>query len=147
MFTPNKQGQMAEALSSDEMISRVAASTAPMFDIDIPQLPIIKDYKMADTQYKIIMEHIKDFEDQLDDDHEVAIKLASFGQSILLAVVDIGYSNPFTLVFYGYVEGQPATLIQHMSMLNFLLMAVKKKEPDKLPRRIGFQVPSDNADE
>ena len=97
-------------------------------------------YERADYQHEVIMKRIKEFEDDLDDEHEVAIKLASFGQSILLAVTDIGYSNPFTLVFYGFVDKQPATLIQHMSMLNFLLLAVKKEDPQKPPRRIGFCV-------
>lgn len=77
----------------------------------------------------------------LDEDHEIALRLASFGQSITLSVVDIGYSNPSTLVFHGYVGDQPATLIQHMSQLNFLLLAVKKADPEKPPRRIGFESP------
>lgn len=87
------------------------------------------------------MERIKEFEDTLDEDHEIALRLASFGQSITLSVVDIGYSNPSTLVFHGYVGDQPATLIQHMSQLNFLLLAVKKADPEKPPRRIGFESP------
>jgi hypothetical protein len=104
------------------------------------QIPEIRDYSMADYQFEVIMERIKDFEDELDDEHEVAIQLASFGKDILLNVTDIGYSNPNTLVFYGFVNGNSATLIQHMSMLNFLLLAVKKQEPEKPPRRIGFCV-------
>ena len=90
------------------------------------------------------MERIKEFEDTLDEDHEIALRLASFGQSITLSVVDIGYSNPSTLVFHGYVSDQPATLIQHMSQLNFLLLAVKKADPEKPPRRIGFESPSED---
>lgn len=77
-------------------------------------------YKYASHSYEVIMERIKEFEDGLDDDHEVGVKLASFGQSITMSVTGIGYSNPSTLVFYGYVGDQPATLIQHMSQLNFL---------------------------
>lgn len=101
----------------------------------------IRDYNLADYSYEVIMERIKEFEDTLDEDHEIALRLASFGQSITLSVVDIGYSNPSTLVFHGYVGDQPATLIQHMSQLNFLLLAVKKADPEKPPRRIGFESP------
>ena len=101
----------------------------------------IRDYNLADYSYEVIMERIKEFEDTLDEDHEIALRLASFGQSITLSVVDIGYSNPSTLVFHGYVVDQPATLIQHMSQLNFLLLAVKKADPEKPPRRIGFESP------
>ena len=107
-----------------------------------PPLEVIspRDYNLADYSYEVILERIKYFEDSLDDEHEVAVKLASFGQALTLSVTDIGYSNPSTLVFHGYVGDQPATLIQHMSQLNFLLVAVKKSDPEKPPRRIGFSV-------
>lgn len=96
------------------------------------------DCSMADRSYDIIIDRIKEFEESLDDNHEVSVKLACFGQSVTMAVTDIGYSNPSTLVFYGYVEGQYATLIQHMTQLNFLLLAVPKSDANKPPRRIGF---------
>lgn len=121
---------------------------SPMMEslLTVPEvhLPEIRDYNLADYSYEVIMDRIKEFEDDLDDDHEVAIRLASFGQSITLAVTDIGYSNPSTLIFYGYVGDQPATLIQHMSQLNFLLLAVKKASPEKPPRRIGFSAPTED---
>ena len=105
---------------------------------------LIRDYNMADYAYEVIMDRIKEFEDKLDDEHEVALKLASFGQSITLAVTSIGYSNPSTLVFLGYVDGCPATLIQHMTQLNFLLLSVPKRDPEKPPRRIGFERPTED---
>ena len=104
----------------------------------------MRNCNLADYSYEVIMERIKEFEDTLDNDHEVALRLASFGQSITLSVVDIGYSNPSTLVFHGYVGDQPATLIQHMSQLNFLRLAVKKADPEKPPRRIGFSQPTED---
>jgi hypothetical protein len=110
-------------------------------------MPEIRDYKLADYQYEVIMERIKDFEDELDDEHEVAIQLASFGKDILLNVTDIGFSNPNTLLFYGFVNGQNATLIQHMSMLSFLLLAVKKEEPTKPARRIGFYIDEEEKED
>ena len=104
---------------------------------------LMRNYNQADYAYEIVMEEIRTFEQSLDDDHEVAIKLTSFGQSITLAVTDIGYANPSTLFFYGFVGDQKATLIQHMSQLNFLLLAVRKADPEKPARRIGF---ADNED-
>ena len=109
-----------------------------------PKLPAIDfsafDCDMADYSYKVIMKRIKEFEDSLDNDHEVAVQLASFGTSVTMAVTDIGYSNPSTLVFYGFVQNQRATLIQHMNQLNFLLLAVPKADPVKPARRIGFAI-------
>lgn len=103
-----------------------------------------RNYNMANYSYEVIMRRIKEFEQNLDSDHEVAVKLASFGQAVTMTVTGIGYSNPSTLVFYGLVGDQPATLIQHMTQLNFLLLAVKKPDPEKPPRRIGFSAPKED---
>lgn len=102
-----------------------------------------RNYNLADYSYEVIMKRIKEFEDELDDEHEVSVKLTSFGQSVTMAVTSIGYSNPSTLVFYGLVGGQRATLIQHVSQLNFLLIASPKADPQKPPRRIGFAHPNE----
>jgi len=103
-------------------------------------IPDLRNYHLADYQYEIIREAIVEFENSLDQEHEVAVKLAAFGQSILMNITDIGYSNPCLIHFYGYVNGNEAELIQHVNQLNFLLMAVPKAEPDKPPRRIGFRL-------
>ena len=108
------------------------------FRIPAPEVISARDYKLADYAYEVILDQIKEFEAELDDEHEVAIKLASFGQSVTMAVTDIGYANPSTLFFYGYVGDQHAQLIQHMSQLNFLLLAVRKTDPSRPARRIGF---------
>ncbi len=103
-------------------------------------LETIRDYKLADWKYEKIMKEIFDFEQQLDDQHEIALNLASFGSNILLNVVHIEYQNPDILYFFGYVNGTYSQLIQHVSQLNFLLTSVPKDDPTKPPRRIGFQV-------
>lgn len=108
------------------------------------ELREVRNYNLADYSYEVIMSRIKEFEQSLDSDHEVAVKLASFGQAVTMTVTGVGYSNPCTLVFYGFVGDQPATLIQHMTQLNFLLLAVKKPDPEKPPRRIGFSVPKED---
>ena len=102
----------------------------------------IRNTTFADYQYEIICDYIKEFQDSLDDDHEVAIQLTSFGQSILLNVTKIGYSNPCLLHFDGFVEGKKAHLIQHVSQINFLILSARKENPTKPPRRIGFDLPT-----
>lgn len=98
-----------------------------------------RDRSLADYFCEIVVEKVKQFEATLDNDHEVALLLASFGRDITLNVVSIGYSNPSTLVFHGFVGGQSATLIQHVSQLNFLMLAAQKADPNKPPRRLaGF---------
>lgn len=103
---------------------------------------LIKDRSLADSQYDILCRCIKDFQNTLDSEHEVGILLASFGQSVLLNVCNIGYSNPCLIHFYGTYNGYKTHLIQHVSQLNFLLVAVPKSDPDKPANRIGFDTTS-----
>jgi len=104
---------------------------------------LVKNYHLADYQHKLIMESIQDFEKSLDDNHEIALKLTHVGQAITLLVEDIGYLNPSLLQFQGTVNGKSAVLMQHVSQINFLMIAVPKLEPSKPPCRIGFKSNND----
>ena len=99
---------------------------------------LVSDPHLASWKHKKLVEQIRKFEADLDQNHEIAIRLASFGTSILMAVEDVGYQNP------GKVNGEEAQLIQHTSQLNFLLLAVQKPDPQKPPRRIGFALPTED---
>ena len=96
-------------------------------------------YSYSDTQFEIIKKYILRFQASLDQDHDIGLLLTNFGQSVMMEVTQIGYEESVLMVFRGFVNGQPATLIQHVSQLNFLMMAVPK-EPDKPKRKIGFIV-------
>lgn len=122
---------------TEKKVRREVIKQMENFPIEEP-----RDYNMADWKFEKLIEQIKDFEEGLDDDHEVALKLASFGSAIMMYVVTIGYQNPDMLYFYGFVNGQPAQLIQHMSQLNFLITSVEKIDKDKPARRIGFALPT-----
>lgn len=98
----------------------------------------MRDYNLADYQYEKLIEEIKLFESCLDDEHEVALKLASFGESVTIAVTSIGYYNPSLIVFDGIVDGNKATLIQHVNQLSFLMVAVPKRNPDQPAQRISL---------
>lgn len=122
---------------TEKKVRREVIKQMENFPIEEP-----RDYNMADWKFEKLIEQIKDFEEGLDDDHEVALKLASFGSAIMMYVVTIGYQNPDMLYFYGFVDGQPAQLIQHMSQLNFLITSVEKIDKDKPAGRIGFALPT-----
>ena len=104
----------------------------PDINIDFPT-----QYMWSDTQFEIIREYIQAFEASLDDEHEVGLMLTNFGQSMLMQVTNISYEKSVLMVFKGYVNGNEATLIQHVHQLNFLLTKVQK-EPDRPKRTIGF---------
>lgn len=104
-------------------------------DIEVPDLPM--HHMWSDTQFEIIKKYITEYEKTLDSEHEVAVWLTNFGQSILMQVTNITYEESVLLVFKGYVNGKMSTLIQHINQLNFLLTSVEK-EPDRPKRKIGF---------
>ena len=112
-------------------------------EIFLPETPDIPHWYMwSDTQFEILQKYIVDFEATLDDEHEVGLLLTNFGQSVLMNVTDIIYEKSVLMVFKGYVNGKPATLIQHISQLNFLLTTVEKS-PERPKRRIGFLSPEE----
>lgn len=106
-------------------------------DFELPKLDT-RNYMLADYQYELLCDYIKNFQNELDDEHEVGLQLASFGQSMLLNVTDIGYANPSLIHFYGYCNGNKAHLVQHINQLNFVLISLPKTDPKKPARRIGF---------
>ncbi|MEW8073613.1 MAG: DUF6173 family protein [Candidatus Thiodiazotropha sp.] len=86
---------------------------------------------------KALHNYVLSFERELDEEHEVGVRLVSFGNEVSFHVQQIGFSKPNIVTFYGVnSEGERLQLIQHVSQLSFLLMAVKKFA--EKPCRIGF---------
>lgn len=110
--------------------------------IDIPEIDLPMHHMWADEQYEILKKYITDFEAKLDDEHEVGLMLTNFGQSVTMQVTNIAYEGSVLMVFKGYVNGNEATLIQHINQLSFLLTSIKK-ESDRPKRRIGFFMEND----
>jgi len=83
---------------------------------------------------------INDFQATLDPQHEVGVRLVSFGQTLVFHLEDIGYYNPSLIRFYGRTDaGEPVELVQHVSQISVLLMRLPALDPEQ-PRRIGFDV-------
>jgi hypothetical protein len=104
----------------------------PDIEIDTPM-----QHMWADEQFEIIKQYVEEFEETLDNEHEVGMMLTNFGQSVLMQVISITYRNPVLLIFKGCVNGRESTLIQHINQLSFLLTTVEK-EPERPKRKIGF---------
>ncbi|KYG89037.1 hypothetical protein A0U40_13500 [[Bacillus] sp. KCTC 13219] len=98
------------------------------------------DYKSASYQYSLLIEEINEFQSNLNNEEEIVLLMASFGQTIKLYITDIGYANPSLIYFYGFIEGKgtESTLIQHISQLNFLITSAKRLDETKPARRLGF---------
>jgi hypothetical protein len=92
----------------------------------------------AKWMHERLVRSINDFEKGLDANHEVGAHLVNFG-SMTFHVTDVGYWGPDIIKFYGEDDqGKPIELLQHLSQLSVLLMAIQKK--DAQARRIGFRM-------
>ncbi len=106
----------------------------------------LRNPHLADVIYENLMEEIIDFQNDLDENHEVAVLLTSFGASVVMSVTELGYQNPDLLYFYGYVNGNEARLIQHVNQLNFLLLSMEREDKTQPARRIGFRSSKDEEE-
>lgn len=105
---------------------------------------------LASDFYKRLSQWITEFDESLDPDYEVGIRLVNFGQTIVFHLEHIGYWDPALISFSGRNEdGEPVELIQHISQISILLMKLKRTDPTKPKTKIGFasEVDSDSKTE
>ncbi len=94
---------------------------------------------LASEFYRRLVEWINNFDSTLDAQHEVGVRLVSFGQTVTFHLIDISYWNPSLISFIGTTnEGEPVELIQHVSQISILLMKLPRLNPDKPKKKIGF---------
>ncbi len=98
----------------------------------------------AEWAYERIILYIQNFEEQLDNAHEVAMGFVG-GEAGTLRIEGIGYFDPDIVSFYGTgPDGAKTQLIQHVSQLNVMLRALPRQNPeDEEPMRIGFRLAAD----
>ncbi len=118
--------------------SDVPTAPVPVLGIMPPSVPeaVINPAKwMHDRLIKAII----DFEKKLADSEEIGAKLVNFGAHEIISITDVGYWGPDLIVFFGRnIEGQPVELLQHISQISILLVALKRDGDSDTPRRIGF---------
>ena len=97
----------------------------------------------AQWAYERLGLYIQNFEEQLDDEHEIAVGFAN-GAGGALRIEGIGYFDPDIVTFYGSDQtGAKTQLIQHVTQLGVTLRALPKRLPERKPTRIGFRVAED----
>lgn len=105
----------------------------------------LEDKSPAEWAYERLILYIQNFEEQLDNAHEVAMGFTG-GDVGVLKIEGIGYFDPDIVTFYGTDgEGAKTQLIQHVSQLNVMLRALPREdETDEAPpNRIGFRLAAD----
>lgn len=97
----------------------------------------------AQWAYERVVLYLKNFEEQLDGDHEVAIGFVGANASVL-RIEGMGYFDPDIVTFYGSdPSGGRTQLVQHVSQLNVMLRTLPKAVEQEPAVRIGFQLAQD----
>ena len=97
----------------------------------------------AQWAYERIVLYIKNFEESLDNEHEVAMGFTGADAGIL-RIEGMGYFDPDIITFYGSdPTGAKTQLVQHVSQLNVMLRALPKSVEKDEPTRIGFRLIKD----
>lgn len=145
----------AEAFEADALPRRHAVHADPDAPLSVEQLPLpngvskkpVGKKSPAEWAYERVILYIKNFEEQLDDEHEVAMGSAG-SSSGALRIEGLGFFDPDLVTFYGSDQsGIKTQLIQHVTQLNVMLRALPKHAPTQKPIRIGFRLAADLEDE
>ncbi|MCG6904537.1 MAG: DUF6173 family protein [Rhodobacter sp.] len=97
----------------------------------------------AEWAYERLILYIENFEQQLDNEHEIAMGFTGADAGVI-RIEGIGYFDPDIVTFYGSdPTGTKTQLIQHVGQLNVMLRALPKMVADDAPRRIGFRLVED----
>lgn len=136
----------AEAHEADALPRRLDVHTSPegaTRETDLPEAVTKKPLEQkspAEWAYERLILYIQNFEQQLDNEHEVAMGFAG-GDAGVLRIEGMGYFDPDIVTFYGTDPGGARTqLIQHVSQLSVILRALPKQVPQDNARRIGFRL-------
>ncbi|WP_299352509.1 DUF6173 family protein [uncultured Shimia sp.] len=115
---------------------------------DIPdsvaQTPV-EQKSPAEWAYERLILYIQNFEQQLDNEHEVAMGFTG-GDAGVLRIEGMGFFDPDMITFYGSDSvGVKTQLVQHVSQLSVMLRALPKPTQEEPPTRIGFRLAADLA--
>jgi hypothetical protein len=97
----------------------------------------------AEWAYERLILYIKNFEEQLDGEHEIAMGYTGSSTGAL-RIEGMGFFDPDLVTFYGSDEaGTKTQLVQHVTQLNVMLRALPKQKPEVAAMRIGFRLVDD----
>ena len=124
-----------EGITASIPMSRAKSFVEQMTEINQPYT--------AKNIFNELIERIKKFESELNQEHEVGMQLVTFGESTQFSVLNLGYTDPSIIWFEGILaDGSHVELVQHVSQISFLMIALKREDPEKPKAPIGFSFPT-----
>ena len=122
---------MAKKKKKTKDITIIPPADSENYEGNDPETPYL-----ASDMYKRIVTLINHFESDLPDTMQAGGRLVSSG-NITFSIQDVGYWDPNMIVFYGELsDNSKVELVQHLSQLNLLLVAVPRNDDNSAPRRI-----------
>ena len=104
---------------------------------EMSQLPPSPAESMCNRLRKSIIE----FERKLDYNQEIGARLTNFSEREPIHIDEVSYWGNDLIIFRGTnADDYPVELLQHVSQISVLLVAVPKQH--ETPRRIGFEFES-----
>lgn len=86
-----------------------------------------------------LMERVRAFEAALKNDEELGMRLASSGYPEPFRLTAVDHADPHLIIFRGETEeGRPVEVVQHLSQVSLMMVALAKAPERAEPRRIGF---------
>jgi len=111
--------------------------------VDLPDTARPDSKSPAEWAYQRLILYIQNFEQTLDDEHEVAMGFAG-GEAGVIRIEGMGYFDPDIVTFYGSdASGARTQLVQHVSQLSVMLRAMPRQANRDKPYRIGFRLAQD----
>ncbi|MBE9487025.1 MAG: hypothetical protein IMY82_07630 [Chloroflexi bacterium] len=100
--------------------------------------PRSADENLAGTFYRRLLQWVSDFDQSLDEEHEVGVRCVTSGQTMAFHLSTISYCNPALLRFVGVTNaGEPVELIQHISQINLILVKLRRRDPGQPKSAVG----------
>lgn len=116
-----------------------AATPLPESVSEVP----LEEKSPAEWAYERLVIYIQNFEEQLDNEHEIAVGFVG-GDAGVLRIEGLGFFDPDIVTFYGTDGGGTKTqLIQHVTQLSVMLRAIPKEDTEIAAKRIGFRLVAD----
>jgi hypothetical protein len=123
-----------------DAVQRLAQLRPQLPDITLPRPPLVDlAVNQAKWMHERLVRSIVQFESGLDDQHEIGARLVSFSEREPIHIEDVGFWGPDLIIFDGRnLDGHPVQLLQHVTQISVLLVAVPKAAQEA--RRIGFEL-------
>jgi hypothetical protein len=95
---------------------------------------------LASNTAKYIYNSINDFWANIGNDYEVGMQLTSLGQGVQVYLNNLTYYEPHLIIFDSeFSDGTKMRIVQHVTQLNYAIIALPKQRPNEQKRKIGFR--------